>query len=208
MLFDAPVLAQLSQACAPQIATEAMLPLIQVESGGDPLRINVNHGPRVWARSAPQAAALVRRFVAAGYSVDVGLAQINSRNFAHLGLTIETAFDPCTNLRASAQVLQEGYAHATLSYAGMAAIAATYSLYNTGSLAGGLRNGYVGRIWQAAGALMAPGMVSSPVASAGLDAIVGQAISPGKSAARPAAKRPNSDWVFGETQASAVVVFQ
>src|SRR3546814_15029492 len=40
-------------------------------------------------------------------SFDAGLMQINSANFARLGLTPETVFDPCTNLRAGAHVLTD-----------------------------------------------------------------------------------------------------
>jgi hypothetical protein len=40
---------------------------------------------------------------------DVGLAQINSSNFGWLGLTMETALDPCRNLAAGAAVLLARY---------------------------------------------------------------------------------------------------
>jgi type IV secretion system protein VirB1 len=50
------------------------------------------------------AVAIVRRYVAAGYSVDIGLGQINSRNLAHLGVSIEQAFEPCTNLGLASRV--------------------------------------------------------------------------------------------------------
>ncbi|MFC6628174.1 hypothetical protein [Sphingomonas yabuuchiae] len=74
------------------------MPLVLTESGGEPLQINVNKGPRVRARTVPEGAALVRRYIAAGYTVDVGLAQINSANFTRLGVTIESVFEPCNNL--------------------------------------------------------------------------------------------------------------
>jgi type IV secretion system protein VirB1 len=117
-----------------EIATEAVVPLVITESGGDTLRINVNKGPRVHAETVTEGAALVRRHMAAGYTVDVGLAQINSANFARLGASIEQVFDPCTNLQLASRVLQDGYALASRSYGGLDAISATYSLYNTGSL--------------------------------------------------------------------------
>jgi type IV secretion system protein VirB1 len=73
-------------------------------------------------------------------------------NFA-LGVSVEEVFDPCTNLRLASAVLQEGYGLATRHYTGLDAISATYSLYNTGTLTRGFRNGYVGRVWSAAAAL-------------------------------------------------------
>ena len=210
MNYTAPALAQMSQTCAPQIATQALLPLIQVESGGDPLRINVNHGPRVWVRSVAAGAELVRRYVARGYSVDVGLAQIDSRNFARLGLSVEAAFDPCTNLQAAAKVLQDGYAQATLTYAGMDAISATYSLYNTGTLSRGLRNGYVGRVWEAASGLLASGQLTQGFAAAAIGPIPDASTLPAEPepAPSPSATPPKADWVMGETQTAAVVVFK
>jgi hypothetical protein len=42
-------------------------------------------------------------------TVDVGLAQVNSANFGWLGLTMQTALDPCQNLAAGARVLLAKY---------------------------------------------------------------------------------------------------
>jgi soluble lytic murein transglycosylase-like protein len=42
-------------------------------------------------------------------TLDVGLAQVNSANFAWLGLTLQTALDPCRNLAAGARVLLAKY---------------------------------------------------------------------------------------------------
>ena len=42
-------------------------------------------------------------------TVDVGLAQVNSANFLWLGLTAETALDPCKNLAAGTKVLMVRY---------------------------------------------------------------------------------------------------
>ena len=42
-------------------------------------------------------------------TVDVGISQINSANFGWLGLTFETALNPCVNLVAGARVLLAKY---------------------------------------------------------------------------------------------------
>ena len=109
MIHAVAAITALAQQCAPEVATEAVVPLVVTESGGDDLSINVNHGPHVRAGSVAEGAALVHRYMAQGYTVDVGLAQINSANFARLGVTVEQAFDPCTNLRLASSLLQEGY---------------------------------------------------------------------------------------------------
>ena len=109
MIHAVAAITALAQQCAPEVATEAVVPLVVTESGGDDLSINVNRGPRVRASTVAEAAALVRRYMAAGYTVDVGLAQVNSANFSRLGVTVEQAFEPCTNLRLASSMLQEGY---------------------------------------------------------------------------------------------------
>lgn len=56
---------------------------------------------------------------------DYGIAQINERNFPLLGLTYQTAMDPCMSLHAAAQYL------------------VAMSRYNTGDPRRGFQNGYV-----------------------------------------------------------------
>lgn len=197
MIYDVPALTALARTCAPEIATEAVVPLVVTESGGDAMQINVNKGPRVRARSVAEGAAIVRRYMAAGYTVDVGLAQVNSANFARLGATVEQVFEPCTNLRLASSVLQQGYGLATRYYAGLDAISATYSLYNTGTLTRGFRNGYVGRVWTAATNL---GSVQVPAE------MPGAAAAPtGTTPARPAPPVGRETWVVGQVSAGVEV---
>lgn len=198
MIHAIAAITALAQQCAPEIATEAVLPLIMTESGGDDLSININKGPRARAGSVAQGAALARRYIAAGHSVDVGLAQVNSNNFARLGVTIEQVFEPCTNLRLASLILQEGYARARRHYRGLDALAATYSLYNTGTLTRGFRNGYVNRIWSAASALSSNPKPSSTPTS------LRRAVP-----TTPANGPTDSDsWVIGPIAATAITVFE
>ena len=189
----------LAHQCASEVATEAVVPLVVTESGGDDLSINVNRGPRVRAASITEGAALVRRYMAAGYTVDVGLAQINSVNFARLGVTVEQAFDPCTNLRLASIMLQEGYGLASQHYSGLDAISATYSLYNTGTLTRGFRNGYVGRVWSAA---IGMGSIPAPPPIPGLPSAAIATTSP----AKPASS--GESWVVGQMASDTIEVFK
>lgn len=85
-------------------------------------------------------------------TVDLGLAQINSRTAARLGFTVEQVLDPCTNLRAMQQVMVENYrAGAALRGQGQGGLEAALSTYNTGSPTRGLSNGYVGKVLSKAG---------------------------------------------------------
>ncbi|MEP6866889.1 MAG: lytic transglycosylase domain-containing protein [Novosphingobium sp.] len=144
----------LSQQCAPGIALEAIVPQVHVESHFNELAIGVNNGPKVHARSLAEAVMLATHYIQAGYSVDLGLAQINSKNLRRLGLTVEQTFDACASLRAASVVLAENYSQVSTSRAGVDAINATWSLYNSGSTTRGIRNGYVGKVWTTAADLI------------------------------------------------------
>lgn len=157
MGLDGAILAALLQACAPTVAPETMVAVIRVESEGDPFRIGVNSGGAIRRQpsNAADAIATARGLLRRGANFDAGLMQINSANFARLGLTPETVFDPCTNLRAGARVLTDNYGRAR--DAGHAnPLQAAISEYNTGSRSRGLSNGYVGRVYAAAATGNAP----------------------------------------------------
>ena len=137
-------------ACAPQVAPPTIAAIIRVESGGNPLAIGINGPMRLSRRpvDAADAARLARTIMQAGYSVDLGLMQINSRNLPGLGLTVEQVFDPCTNIRAGATILTRGYLGATRRWGpGQDALKAALSAYNTGNYEAGFRNGYVAKVY-------------------------------------------------------------
>ena len=152
MAFSAAAILALASQCAPIVAPETVLAIIQTESSGNPFALNVNGG-RQPARqgNAVDAAATARRYVAAGYSVDLGLGQINSRNMRWLGLTWETVFDPCTNVAALGRVLTANYNAAKAGRDPQTALRVALSMYNTGSRTRGFRNGYVAKVARNAG---------------------------------------------------------
>jgi type IV secretion system protein VirB1 len=143
----------LAAQCAPSVAPETLLSVVEVESRFDPLAIGVNGTPRVVVapRSIDDAVARAEALLAAGRSIDLGLAQINSKNFAWLGLSLRDVFDPCTNLRAAARILQDGYGRGEAMRVGeQAALKTALSYYNTGHPIRGFTNGYVGKVASAA----------------------------------------------------------
>lgn len=143
----------LAAQCAPSVAPETLLSVVQVESRFEPLAIGVNGAPRitVTAGSLDDAITKAEALIAAGRSIDLGLAQINSRNLSWLGLSLREVFEPCTNLRAAARILNDGYARSDATRVGeQAALRTALSYYNTGHPARGLTNGYVGRVTSAA----------------------------------------------------------
>jgi len=156
--MDAAMFLSLALACAPQVHADTAHALAQVESGLNPWAIGVVDGaldrqPQGRAEAIATAQALRR----SGWNFSVGLAQINVRNLARLGLTLESAFEPCANLAAMQSVLLECFDRAqpakplTMSFAEpqQAALRRALSCYYSGNFTTGLREGYVRKIAQA-----------------------------------------------------------
>jgi len=174
MAYSAAALLALASQCAPSVAPGTVLAIIQTESSGEPFALNVNGG-RQPARqnTAADAAATARRYVAAGYSVDLGLGQINSRNMRWLGLTWDTVFDPCTNVAALARVLTNNYNAVSAGRDPQTALRVALSMYNTGSQTRGFRNGYVAKVERNADiaqrAASGPALIFATAASSPVD---------------------------------------
>ncbi len=150
--------------CGSAAPPTTLTAIARAESGFDPLAIGVNgiHARRLHPTSAADAVLAARQLIAAGESVDLGLAQINARNLAWLGLSVDDAFDPCANLAASARVFSQAYDRATQAGAAPATAQRTaLSYYNTGSPRRGFTNGYVAKVLAAvprAEAGLSPGL--------------------------------------------------
>ena len=100
----------LIELCAPMVHPTTMSNVISVESSGNPYAIGVVGGHLVrQPRNLGEALATVRMLEASGWNFSVGHAQVNKFNFRKYGLSPETAFDPCTNIRVGGQILQSCY---------------------------------------------------------------------------------------------------
>jgi type IV secretion system protein VirB1 len=186
MGYAAAALFSLASHCAPTVAPETIVAIIRTESRGDPLALNVN-GTRQPVKQTNEADAITtaRRYVDAGYSVDLGLGQINSRNMRKLGLTWETAFDPCINVAALGQILTQNYNAVSASRDPQTALRVAISLYNTGSTSRGFRNGYVAKVIDNAGVAHvvasvdpAPSVSAAPPSGDARQIIVAENITP------------------------------
>jgi len=139
----------IAQDCAPSVAPELMAAIVRTESGAKPFAIGINGGVRLERQPRTQAEAVVtaRWLIDQGYNVDLGPAQINSRNLEALGLSLQAAFDPCANLAAGASLLEDNYQRALTRFGDpQQAVTAAVSAYNTGSFTAGVQNGYVARV--------------------------------------------------------------
>lgn len=115
--------------CAPLVSPVTMAAIVQQESQGNPLALHDNTTAiSLQPRNKPEAIAMAHELIGAGHSVDLGLGQINSRNLAGLGQTVEAMFEPCANLNAAQTVLVAAWRQSGESLSG--ALAA----YNTGKI--------------------------------------------------------------------------
>jgi type IV secretion system protein VirB1 len=137
--------AQLAYQCAPQIHEDTLGRLVQAESSFNPYAIGVVGGhlqrqPKNQMEAIATAAWLERK----GFNYSVGLAQINKSNFGKYGLTLESAFEPCLNLRTAASVLSDCYTRAYRVHPDVQeALRDSLSCYYSGNFKSGYKAGYV-----------------------------------------------------------------
>ena len=151
--MDIPALIDQCNLGAPPTVVEA---IIKAESQEIPLALNANPPQGVPTPPVPEfssatdAAVYAVSLVSQGYSVDVGLMQVNSANLARFNVPIMEAFDPCKNIELGTRVYLEAAElvskypdHFASSYT---RLQATLSVYNTGSPWAGIENGYAAHV--------------------------------------------------------------
>jgi type IV secretion system protein VirB1 len=155
--MDASAFLALALVCAPQVHADTARAMVGVESAFNPWAIGVVGGALVrQPRHRAEAVATAKALLAAGWNFSVGLGQINVGNFKRLGLTVETAFEPCANLAAMQTVLAECFdrANGSASKAGhQVALRQALSCYYSGNFDTGFRHGYVRKVVVAARAV-------------------------------------------------------
>jgi type IV secretion system protein VirB1 len=145
--MDPILFASLAASCAPLVHPNTVHALVAVESSFNAHAIGVvggvlNRQPRTPGEARATASALHRD----GWNYSVGLAQINRHNFQRLGLTLDSAFEPCQNLRAMQAVLVECAERAVLTTPATDAMGPALSCYYSGNFVTGFRHGYVDRV--------------------------------------------------------------
>jgi type IV secretion system protein VirB1 len=143
--------------CAPLVHARTVHALVAVESSFNPHAIGVVGGalqrqPRTPGEARATANALQRD----GWNFSVGLAQINRHNLQRLGLSLDSAFDPCQNLRAMQAVLVECAERAVINAPPTGAMGRALSCYYSGNFVTGFGHGYVDRVLSTARRASAP----------------------------------------------------
>jgi type IV secretion system protein VirB1 len=155
--MDASVFLALALACAPQVHADTARALVSVESAFNPWAIGVVGGALLrQPRNRAEALATAKALKDGGWNFSVGLGQINVGNFERLGLTVESAFEPCANLAAMQTVLGECFDRASGTASktvDQVALRQALSCYYSGNFATGFRHGYVRKVIVAARAV-------------------------------------------------------
>lgn len=102
-----------AQRCAPSVSSETMAALVGVESSFNPYAIGVVGGRlERQPRTKAEAVATAKALDAAGEKFSAGIGQVFRGNWSAYGLTHDTVFEPCPNLRASSGILQSCFERA------------------------------------------------------------------------------------------------
>jgi type IV secretion system protein VirB1 len=165
----------LAQQCAPNVHPTTLQAVVRTESGFNPFAIGVVGGRLArQPRTLPEAVSTAKALDAQGINFSMGLGQVNKANLARYGLTYETAFDLCANLKAGANILHSCYTRAVATMgAGDQAVRAAISCYYSGNFTRGFKadfggTSYVQRV--SANALVAnPSIDAVPAISVVMD---------------------------------------
>jgi type IV secretion system protein VirB1 len=153
---------QLAARCAPNAAVDTLEAVALTESALHPYALSLNypwtvaaynglHNQEVYLTRQPatltEAIHWTRWFHSRGYTVSIGLMQINSENAAKYGVTVHQLFDPCTNVAIGARLLGDIYSTTPhSSNPDLNALISTFSVYNSGTYTTGLKNGYASTV--------------------------------------------------------------
>lgn len=151
------VMLQIAASCAPAVHPETWLSVVHAESKFNPLSIGDNTTRQSYSpASMSDAVALATRLVAAGHSLDLGAAQINTAagHLQRRGLPLSAAFDPCTGFRVGGEVLTDCWKRATGTDE-QARLLSAIGCYNAGHPSPG--SAYVQRV-QASAAQIVPAL--------------------------------------------------
>jgi type IV secretion system protein VirB1 len=125
--------------CAPAAAPDTMAAIVAVESAGWPYAVNDNTARHSYRpRTRTEALRIAESAIRAHHSVDVGIAQVNSGNFAAFHVDAAAMLEPCANLRVGSAILANAYHAAVVRFPDRSqALAHALMAYNSGSIYAG-----------------------------------------------------------------------
>lgn len=137
----------LATKCAPGVSSQTLAPIVKVESHFNPYAIGVVGG-RLERQPAnkEEAVATAKALDAAGHKYSAGMGQVFRGNWAAYGLTTETVFEPCGNLRASSGIFESCHTRAKAEFPNeQLALQAAYSCYYSNNFTTGFKPDFAGQ---------------------------------------------------------------
>lgn len=130
-----------------EVPVKIIRAIIKEESSKNPLSVNVNKDGKSLISYRPKnkqkAINIAKEWINKGYSVDIGLMQLNSDNLENFNISLDEAFNPCTNIKISSTIYHNFFKALKKKSSYKKRIYQAFSAYNTGSYTKGFKNGYV-----------------------------------------------------------------
>jgi type IV secretion system protein VirB1 len=137
----------LAQECAPTVAPQTMAAIVNVESGKNPYAIGVVGGRlERQPKNHQEAIATAKALANNGWNFSIGVAQVNRYNLPKYAISLDQAFDACTNIRIGSKILEDCYVRATKNIPdAQAALKAAFSCYYSGNFTRGFQPDVAGK---------------------------------------------------------------
>ena len=134
----------LATECSPDIHPKTIQAVVRTESSYNPFAIGVVNGKLSrQPHNISEAVSTANMLEKSGYNYSLGLSQVNKHNLHHYGLTLASAFSPCTNIKTGAQILKACYTQAeSKSSNPQTALRAALSCYYSGNMTTGFVKDY------------------------------------------------------------------
>lgn len=161
--LSAPQFAALTRTCAPTVPSDTLAAITRTESAFYPFALSINY-PQTSARRAgfadssmllarqpkdlKEAVGWATWFELHGYSVSVGLMQVNTQTAKLYRVSMRQLFDPCWNVSTGAVIIADYYHHRHRTTPSSSdALLDAISAYNSGNTNTGYSNGYVAGVY-------------------------------------------------------------
>lgn len=154
---------QLAVQCGASVNPQTLRALAHIESSFNPYAIAVVNG-RLDAqpKNLADAVRAVEQLEREGKNYSVGFMQVNKHNFKKYGLTIQSAFDGCTNVRTGSKILEACYVNASKTERNnQVALRRAFSCYYSGNFIRGFQpeNGKSSYVDKVVGTALGPNAV-------------------------------------------------
>ncbi|QOU76442.1 Type IV secretion system protein virB1 (plasmid) [Janthinobacterium sp. HH102] len=135
--------------CAPLLDPRLTTSLMQQESTFNPNAIGLDGKEYLFKKpkNRTEAISITKELLAKGKKFSVGLSQVHIENVKRFGLTLEQAFDPCTNIFYGQKILVSFHNQALKAgFKGRDAVYAALRGYNSGKITSTISNSYAASI--------------------------------------------------------------